>query len=192
MALSKQESTRETTNLAIIAQIILGPCTAVLQDVLAKEILPSKLQENFKSLIDRMNIHLEWPRKDKDMQTFSRIKDNPYFKIPLLYVSLRCICSITPHKNKWGNFPDEEDRSLSANIERIYSLHNEYAQYPNYHLKGSIFEQEWKNAYQTIKELEEHLGSDTKHQETLKNLKTSLMDKNEEKKIIKKLWGEFL
>lgn len=192
MALSKEESTRETTNLAIIAQIILGPCTAVLQDVLAKEILPSKLQEKFKPFIDRENILFRWPRKDKDMQTFSKIKDNPYFNIPLLYASFRCFCSITPHKNKWGNVPDEEDKSLSANIERIYSLHNEYVQYPNHHLKGSTFEQEWKNAYQTVKELEEHLGSDTKHQETLNNLKTFLMDTNEEKKIINKLWGEFL
>lgn len=192
MALSKEESTRETTNLARIAQIILGPCTAVLQDVLAKQILPSKLQEKLRSIIQRRNIYLDWGEKTEDMQTFSKIKDNPHFNIPLLYASLRCFCSIAPHKHKWGNFPDEEDRGLSANIERIYSLHKEYGLYPNYYLKYSVFEQEWKNAYQTVKELEEHLGSDTKHQETLQNAKTSLMDLNVEKKIIKKLWGEFL
>lgn len=190
MALSKQQSARETTNLTRIAQIILGPCTAVLQDVLAKEILPFNVQEKFESFLDKRHIRVDWEGRNKGVQIFSKIKENPHFNIPLLYASLRCMCSITQHKNKWGNFPYEEDRSLSANIERIYSLHKEYKQYPNYHLKNSIFEQEWKNAYQIVKELEEHLGSDNIHQETLKNY---AMDPNVEKKqIIKKLWGEFL
>lgn len=182
MALSKEESTRETTNLAIIAQIIVGPCTAVLQDVLAKEMLPINLQENIESFLDKGHIRLTWWKKDEGRQIFSTIKENPYFNIPLLYACLRCICSIPPHKNKWGNFPDDQDRSLSANIERIYSLHKEYGQYPNYHLKDLIFEHDWKNAYETVKELEKHLGSDTKHQKNIQELKTCSMKSKEGKK----------
>lgn len=192
MALSKEESTRETTNLAIIAQIIVGPCTAVLQDVLAKEMLPINLQEKIESFLDKRHIRLTWWKKDEGRQIFSTIKENPYFNIPLLYACLRCICSIPPHKNKWGNFPDDQDRSLSANIERIYSLHKEYGQYPNYHLKDLIFEHDWKNAYETVKELEKHLGSDTKHQKNIQELKTCSMKSKEGKQIIKRLWGEFL
>lgn len=190
MALSKQESTRETANLVRIAEIILGPCTDVLQDVLTKQITPLKVQEQFVSFLRRKKISTDVLRNE-GLHMLSKIKDNPRFNIPLLYASLRCICSISQHKNKWGNFPDEQDRSLSANIERIYSLHMEYTEYPNEHLKDSIFEQEWKNVYQTIKELEEHLGSDTKHQDTLKKLKTCLIDPDVENKFIKKLWGEF-
>lgn len=192
MALSKEESTQETTNLACIAQIILGPCTSVLQDVLAKEMLPKKLQKKIEAFLDKRHIRLTWLKKDEGREVFSTIKENPYFNIPLLYACLRCMRSIPPHKNKWGNFPDDQDRSLSANIERIYSLHKEYGQYPNYHLNDLIFEHDWKNAYETVKELEEHLGSDTKHQENINELKTCSMKPKVGEKVINRLWGEFL
>lgn len=189
MALSKQESIRETLNLACIAQIILDPCTSVLQDVLTKEMPSGKVQEHLK-------LHLKRRKKlyvygGHTWRDFHKIKDNTLFNIPMLYASLRYICSISPHQNKWGNFPKEQDRSLSANIERIYSLFKEYREYPNNHLKLSIFEQEWKNVYQTIKELEEHLGSDTTHQDTLKKLKPWLMGPNEEEHFIQRLRSEF-
>lgn len=192
MALSKEESTQETTNLACIAQIILGPCTSVLQDVLAKEMLPKKLQKKIEAFLDKRHIRLTWLKKDEGREVFSTIKENPYFNIPLLYACLRCMRSIPPHKNKWGNFPEDQDRSLSANIERIYSLHKEYGHYPNYHLNDLIFEHDWKNAYETVKELEEHLGSDTKHQENINELKTCSMKPKVGEKVINRLWGEFL
>lgn len=192
MALSKEESTRETTNLAVIAQIILGPCTAVLQDILAEEMLPFNLQEQFESFLDKRHIHFNFPSKDQRKHIFSKIKENPHLNIPLLYAFLRCICSIPPHKNKWGNYPDDQDRSLSANIERIYSLHTEYVHYPNYHLKDLIFEHDWKKAHETVKELEENLGSDTKHQKTIKELKNCSMTPRVGIQSIERLWGEFL
>lgn len=188
MALSKEESTQETTNLACIAQIILGPCTSVLQDVLAKEMLPKKLQKKIEAFLDKRHIRLTWLKKDEGREVFSTIKENPYFNIPLLYACLRCMRSIPPHKNKWGNFPEDQDRSLSANIERIYSLHKEYGHYPNYHLNDLIFEHDWKNAYETVKELEEHLGSDTKHQENINELKTCSMKPQVGEKVINRLW----
>lgn len=49
MALSKYDSTRETTNLARVARIILGPCTDVLRAVLANEMLPAALSHNVKT-----------------------------------------------------------------------------------------------------------------------------------------------
>lgn len=189
MALSKQ-STQETTNLARIAEIILSPCTDVLRDVLTKQMRHFKVEKQFESFLNRSQV-IRCFFGDKGLHEFSKIKDNPHFNIPLLYASLRCICSISPHNNKWGNFPDEQDRSLSANIERIYSLHKKYGEHQYDHLKDSIFEQEWKNVYQTVKELEEYLGPDTKYQETLKKMKTSLIDPDVGKKIIKNLRGEF-
>lgn len=98
MALSKEESTRETTNLACIAQIILGPCTAVLQDVLAKEMLPNKLQKKIEAFLDKRHIRLTWLKKNECREVFSTIKENPYFNIPLLYACLRCMRLIPPHK----------------------------------------------------------------------------------------------
>ena len=40
--------------------------------------------------------------------------------ISLLYILLRDVCGIQAHKNGWGNAPDSEDRSVSANIERLW------------------------------------------------------------------------
>lgn len=51
MSLSKYISTRETTNLARVAKIILGPCADVLRAVLAKEITPQALSHNVKTFI---------------------------------------------------------------------------------------------------------------------------------------------
>ncbi|XP_062582013.1 uncharacterized protein LOC134243795 [Saccostrea cucullata] len=46
MSLSKYTSTTETTNLARVARLLLGPCTDVLRDILKKEIPPSTLSKH--------------------------------------------------------------------------------------------------------------------------------------------------
>lgn len=51
MALSKYDSTRETTNLARTARIVLGPCTDVVRDVLRKEITPSALSQKLQTFL---------------------------------------------------------------------------------------------------------------------------------------------
>lgn len=165
MALSKQES---TINLARFYEIIQGPCTDVLRHVLTKQITILKINEEFRSFLKKVHVcvHVD------DVCKYIETKDFSNFNIPMLYASLRCICSISPHKNEWGNFPDEQDRSLSANIERVYSTYMEYIHYPSHHLKDSLFEQERKSVFQTIKELENHLGSGTKHQDILHKLET--------------------
>lgn len=186
MDLSKQEPTRKNTNLARIAEIITGPCTDVLRHVLTKEITPFKTKKKLRRFLEKKH---EYPVDDTC--NFIETKNFSRFNIPLLYASLQWICLISPHKNKWGNFPDEQDRSLSANIERVYNTHMEYVYYQSDHLKDSIFEQEWKSVFQTIKELEKHIGSGTKHQDTLHTLKICPMDSTYEKKSMQKLQGEF-
>lgn len=56
MALSKYDSTRETTNLARIARAILGPCVDVLRDVLTKEITPQDLKKEINKYPDKYRI----------------------------------------------------------------------------------------------------------------------------------------
>lgn len=53
MFLSKYESTKETTNFARVARIILGPFTDVLRAVLAKEITPLNLIKHFNACISQ-------------------------------------------------------------------------------------------------------------------------------------------
>lgn len=122
MAHSKYESTRETTNLARIVRIILGPCTDVLCAVLTKEIQPSTLKQNVKTFVANHRNPIITPKQQQliDAGNYSD------FDISLLYLLLRNLCSIQPHTNQWGKVPRQEDRGLSANIERIRIIRNEY------------------------------------------------------------------
>lgn len=164
MDLSQQKS---EINRNLISKIIRGPCTDILRKLLTKQVITLRINKKFRSFLKKKHVFVEYMCKHIEKKDFSN------FNIQLLYASLRCICSISPHKNEWGNFPDEKDRSLAANIERIYSTYMEYILYPNPHLTDSVFEQEWKSIFQTVKELEKHLGSGTKHQDTLHILKAS-------------------
>lgn len=83
IAQSKNLSTRETTNLARLSRIVLGPCTDVLRAILRKEIPLSSFSQKVKTFLDKA------PKQD--------------FVISLLYVLLRNITQIQPHINKWGN-----------------------------------------------------------------------------------------
>lgn len=186
MALSKYESTRDTTNLARIARIILSPCTDLLQNVLTKQITPPELKRKSEILI---KISEAYTYEEEIMRDFSR--NYSELSIPMLYLYLRCICAIPPHKNRWGNFPDEKDRSLSANVDRIYSMHKKYSRFPFNHLKDSNFEQEWKNLCHIVKELEEYLGSGTDYQDALAELKMCSMDPDVEKIFIESLRRKF-
>lgn len=174
MALSKPNPTREITNFARMAKIILGPCTDVLRDVLREQITPLKIKQQHTVFFQKKYSHLMVDEGDIFESFVAR--DFSCLNIRMLYASLRCICSISPQKNRWDKFPDEQDRSLSANIERVYNKDMEYRHYPTDHLEDSVFEQEWKNIFQTIKEIEMHLGSGTKHQDTLQRLKTCPID----------------
>lgn len=187
MALSKYESIRETTNFARIARIILGPCADVLRDVLKKELLPSALSQNFKTFI--ANRPKKNPINQKQQQLIN-IGTYSDFDITLLYFCLRNLCSIPGHIKKWGNDPSLMDRSLSANIERIRILRNDYGHATNFFLSDADFEQKWKNIFQIVKELEGHLGSDIFFQDALKELKTCIMDPDVEQTFIMKLQGD--
>lgn len=175
---------KSTTSLNLIVEIVLGPCTDVLRQLLTKEVTTLKINKEFRSFLKEE--YSSWEFKVEEMCKYIETKDFSDFNIRLLYASLRFICSISPHKNEWGNFPDEQDRSLSANIERIYSTYMEYIHYPSHHLKDSTFEREWTSIFQTVKELEKHLGSGTKHQDTLHQLKTRHKMTSKEDP-----WGEF-
>lgn len=187
MALSKYDSTRETTNLARIARIILGPCTGVLQDILRKEITPSAISHSVKTFIANVPAYKKPPINKFQEQL---VYGGKYldFDITLLYFLLRNVCSIPPHTSKWGNDPSPVDRSLSANIERIRIIRNEYyGHIAHFSLSDAYFEQKWKKIFQIVKELESYLGTATDYQDTLKELKTCSMDPDVEKAYTEKL-----
>lgn len=188
MACSKYQSTQETTNLARIVRIILGPCTDVLRDVLAKEIHPSALSHNFKNFLVNSSKHRKFPfGKAQERLVFKGDYSN--FDIPLLYFLLRHICSISPHVKRWGNLPDPNDRTLSANIERIRIIRNESFVHSKISLSNSEFEEIWTNIFTAVQEIECYIGSSNIYQKTLMELKMCSMDPNHEENYILKFQG---
>lgn len=186
MALSKYESTRETTNFARVARIILGPCTSVLRDILKKEIPPFGFHHTVNTFFANSDKHKKSTISETQKQLVLKGKYSE-FDITLLYYLLRNVCSIPQHTNLWGNVPNQVDRSVSANAERMRILRNEYGHTTDFFLSDSDFEQKWKDIFQIVKELESNLGTGTDHQDALLKLKTCSMDPDEEKKYIQKL-----
>lgn len=189
MALSKSASNKEVSNLACIARILLGPCTDILRDVLANLITLSDLKIKLGNFFDKA---------DRLKEYFTSLhcliyEYNGHYSdldIPLLYFFLRSICDIPSPKTQLGPFSSEKDRSMSANITLIYQMHKKYKYFLGDSLKDSNFEQDWEEIFQTVKELEEKIGSATAYQDAMKKIMNSSMDPDVERLFIAKLGEE--
>ncbi|XP_065924185.1 uncharacterized protein [Magallana gigas] len=184
MSLSKYGSTVETTNLARLARIILGPCTDVLQDVLKKNMNPSVLPGKVKTFLAKFKKSPFTKEQEKIVYT-GKYSD---FDITLLYILFRNICTFPQHSHKWGNAPNPGDRSESANIERIRLLRNKYqGHHSSISISSSDFNQEWQAIFDIVKELEMYLGTCTVYQEEVKKITQCCMDPEQEAKYIEQL-----
>lgn len=184
MSLSKYVSTKETTNLARVVRIILGPCTDLLRDVLSKEMSPVALSHNVTTFLNNLPKQTKSPINKRQEQL---VHGGNFlnFDITLLYVLLRNICPIQPHLNQWGNAPSQGDRSLSANIERIHLVRNQYAHSPS--ISDYNYEHSWNIIFQAVKEIEGYLGTSTTYQDALTEIRSCSMDIEEEQKYLQKL-----
>lgn len=189
MALSKSESKKEVSNLACIARILLGPCTDTLRDVLTHRITPSdfkkKIRYIFGEAFENKELFI-----GLDLLIYEYDASYSDFDIPLLYFFLQIVFNIHFPQTEFEPFSSEEDRSLSANIKRIYQMHNKYKYFQDEFLKNSTFEQDWEDIFQTVKELEEYIGSATAYQDAMKKIKNSSMDPDVEHLFIAKLGEE--
>lgn len=176
------------TNLARVAQMVLGPCTYVLRDVLKKEISPSDLKTKVRAYIAKKKTQNKKPRINQDQETLVYGQDYSEFDVTLLYFLLRSMCSIKPHSEKWGNEPQPLDKTLSANIERIRLIRNEdYGHSSQRSISDEDFEKKYQDIKNIVQELEKYLGSSTKHQDEVNELKTCPMDPTQSEKNIKEL-----
>lgn len=186
MYLSKYASTSETTNLARVARMILGPCTDVLRAVLTNEMSPSALSHNVKTFIANYPKYKKCSiSKEQENLIHGKIYKN--FDISLLYIILRNICQVPDHKEGWGNVPLPTDRSVSANIERIRLIRNEYGHSSEFSVSDTEFKRRWQDILKIVKELESCLSSSTKIQNDVIFISTCSMDPEQESKYIKQL-----
>lgn len=186
MAQSKYCSTRETTNLARLSRIILGPCTDGLRAILRKEIPQSTLPQKWKTYLAKT------PKPKNTLITKeqeSLINNGNYsdFDISLLYVLLRNITQIPPHINEWGNNPRQCDRSVSANIERIRLIRNDLGHISEISISEHTFNTRWQEISDIVKELDTYLCTSTVYHDSVVELKTCSMDNEQQFRYIKDL-----
>lgn len=187
MALSKSESKKEVSNLACIARILLGPCTDTLRDVLKHRITESDFKIALKDIVtygpDEFFIGLR-------ILVYQYGASYSDFDIPLLYFFLLPVYPIyIPRPESW-HISSEENRILFANIRRIYKMHIKYKYFQDGALEDSVFEQDWEELFQTVKELEKYIGSATANQDAMKKIKNSSMDPDVEHLFISNLGEE--
>lgn len=183
MSNSKFKLTGENTNLARVAQMILGPCTNVLRDVLRKQISPPDLEKNVRAYV----ANTKKPLINKQQEAIVYGKDYSKLDVTLLYFLLRNMCSIQPHSNKWGNNPNPGDKSVSANIERVRLIRNDYGHNSETYISDTDFNIKYQDIKNIVQELENYLGSSTKNQDEVKELETCPMDPTQSEKNIKEL-----
>lgn len=190
--MSKEKSTRKKSNFACIARIILGPCTDTLRDVLKNQISLAKLKKKFWKFISDATIYeKDFEIPFGNVMEYVRASENfTDFDISFLYFFLRWVCDIPLRGYKWGHYPSDKDRSLSANIERVYRIREKYKTCLKRLLKDSTFEHELETILNIVKELEKNIGSDTVHQDSVKKIRNSSMDTDVENIFIEKLLGK--
>ncbi|XP_052086128.1 uncharacterized protein LOC127723528 [Mytilus californianus] len=96
------------------------------------------------------------PKLDKTSRKIIYPKEGKYtgnlrdLAIPTLYSLCRCAANIQPHDQGWGNPPNEDDRSLSANIERIRIIRNEIVSYPECKMDEAEYKMKLRSLKQTL------------------------------------------
>lgn len=185
MAQSKYDSTEETTNLARVARIILGPCTDALRSIL-RNYSPQNLLVAVDGFLSQYPKHLDPP-----INSYQRniIKGGNYntFDMSLLYVLLRNICRIKAHRNGWGFMPPVNDNSLSANVERIRRIRNTYYGHASdFSISNQDFADIYQNLLSIVSSLDMYCGG-SKYQNEMKKLKTCCMDPRSKVMYLKKL-----
>lgn len=188
MATGKYSSTRQTTNLARVARMVVGPCSEVLRAVLLKRISPPDLKKKLDQFLAddfKQNMFFKPFKREIDSENYSN------FDINLLYMILRHLASLPPPGNGWGREPDPSDRSVSANIERIRLIRNKYvAHVSDVSFSSSDFKKISESIIQIIQELETYLGLCRDKQDDVLKLRSCMMDSEIEQIYIEKIPSE--
>lgn len=133
-------------------QLITCIAKDVLVDVLKRRLPALDFGEAFngmKTKIDPLLSNNERQLLYPDNSKYSG--DLTDLDISLLYIILRNVNTICPHKNGWGNNPDDDDESLSANIDRIRTFKNKYvSHFAQCSLNEKEFPKKWEEISQCI------------------------------------------
>lgn len=142
-------------NYLKLVQLITHIAKNVLVDVVKQRLLATNLGIAFNGMKNRILPLLNIQERQV------LYPDNSYYKgdlsdldISLIYTILRNLNTLRPHKTSWGNMPKDDDRDMSANIERIRFFKNKYvSHHPTYSLNAETFDKTWTEISTCIIEL---------------------------------------
>lgn len=134
--------------------------TDVLRSVLANKISPSSLSTKVKEYLATFPKSKKYPIS-KRQETLISKEDYSEFDITLLYFLCRNVCAIPPHKNQWGNSPSPEDRSVSANIERIRMIRKKHGHTSDASVSDADFDMTYQEIFNIVQQLEKYLNTST-------------------------------
>ncbi|XP_033727423.1 uncharacterized protein LOC117316762 isoform X2 [Pecten maximus] len=149
-------TTKKTTNFARICRLVVDVFPDIFRQLLVARLpasgLTTALGTNRKVIFPLLNFQQKrilYPQlgvfrgSEKDLD------------VSLLYILLRNLVNIPPHKNGWGRDPDIADRSLSANIDRLRSQRNEaYGHAKSASISDTDFQTRWADIRQSIEDLQ--------------------------------------
>lgn len=163
-----------------LVQLITTIARDVLVDVM-KERLPDAdygyafkgMKNRIIPLLDNHEIQLLYPDNsfyDGDLTDLD---------ISLIYIILRNLNTICPHKEGWGKKPQDNDRCVAANIERIRVFKNMYVSHST---KCSLNEEDFLKTWKEIRQCIIQLGG-TAYISTIDSLLTSEINPVIEKEL---------
>lgn len=130
----------------------------VLVEVLKNRLPGADFGNAFKGMKKRMlqvlndhQIQLLYPEGSKYNGDLSDID------VSLLYIILRNLNTICPHQNGWGKDPEDNDRGVSANIDRIRKGKNIIVSHSS---NCSLGEKEFNNCWKTLRQCCIELGGE--------------------------------
>lgn len=159
----------------------------VLVDLLKGRLPGADFGNAFKGMKDRLLPSLNDDQKQKIYPEGSKYNgDLSDMDISLLCIILRKLNTICEHKNGWGKVPEEDDRNISANIDRIRIAKNMIVSHPSI---CSMESAEFNKSWEAIRQCCVDLGGD-EYKEKVDMLLTSSLDCDRAQKIAESLENE--
>jgi hypothetical protein len=168
----------------------LDPCTDLFRDLLRNHVteiqFPSIIiqkKPKLNPILNKIQRGLLYPNNGSFTGTYFE------FDISLLYVLLRNLSGLPPHRKGWGNPPDPSDRSAAANIDRIREIRNTYCGHAtSVSLSDTDFLNLWRDLTVIIRELESSLpGACTLYTDAANFIKADTMDPEQEQEYLKRI-----
>ncbi|XP_033724751.1 uncharacterized protein LOC117314758 isoform X2 [Pecten maximus] len=153
---AKYQSTKETVNFARICRLMIDVVPDVFRELLHSRLPPSGLgpvlgnqKGQIFSLLKNPQKKILFPQGGVFAGSLQDLDTS------LIYILLRNLGNIPPHKNGWGRVPDLADRSLSANIDRLRVQRNEaYAHANTASISDGDFKIRWADIRKSVEDIE--------------------------------------